>query len=137
MVTGGVAAQGDEALHAHAGELGDYRVDVAARGVDAGEMRRRRQLRTGQDTVDRARGALAGRAAGAVGDGHEAGGERLKPLHEGAPVCEVEVLHAPERPARPADAKPVQGPARVSTDSYRKGWSAVFGAKKKRAYDVN
>lgn len=62
---------------------------------------------------------------------------RLKPLGEGGPVCEVEVLHAPERPARPGDDKPSQGPARVSTESYRKNWSAVFGAKKKRDYSVN
>jgi hypothetical protein len=62
---------------------------------------------------------------------------RLRPLDADVPVCEVEVLHAPERPARPGTDKPSQGPARVSTQSYRKNWSAVFGAKKKRDYSVN
>lgn len=63
---------------------------------------------------------------------------KLTPLHEGAPVCEVEVLHAPQRPERPSEDKPAQQrPARVSTESYRKNWAAVFGAKKKRDYSVN
>ena len=67
---------------------------------------------------------------------------RLTPLHEGAPVCEVEVLHGPA-PSAPAPAtsdvraKPVPGPARVSTESYRKNWSTVFGAKRKRDFSVN
>jgi len=69
---------------------------------------------------------------------------RLTPLHEGAPVCAVEVLHGPA-PSAPAPAssdvgsqpKPAQGPARVSTESYRKNWSAVFGAKRKRDFSVN
>jgi hypothetical protein len=67
---------------------------------------------------------------------------RLTPLQEGAPVCEVEVLHgpAPRPPSEaPAEAagKPAPGPARVSSDSYRKNWSTVFGAKRKRDFSVN
>ena len=61
---------------------------------------------------------------------------RLTPLQEGAPVCEVEVLHAPSRES-PAPDRPSQGPARVSTDSYRKNWSAVFGGKRRRDYGAN
>jgi len=67
---------------------------------------------------------------------------RLTPLDEGAPVCEVEVLHAPaprtpsEAPAE-ATGKPAPGPARVSSESYRKNWSTVFGAKRKRDFSVN
>jgi hypothetical protein len=64
---------------------------------------------------------------------------RLTPLQEGAPVCEVEVLHAPaSRAPAEADGKPAApGPARVSTESYRKNWSAVFGTKRKRDFDLN
>jgi hypothetical protein len=67
---------------------------------------------------------------------------RLKPISEGAPICEVEVLHAPAArvPAvnnAGAAAKPGPGPAQVATDSYRKNWSAVFGGKRKRDYSVN
>ena len=63
---------------------------------------------------------------------------RLKPLHSELPVCEVEVLHAPptsevaakaetDGEVEPAPAR--SGPARVSTHSYRRNWSAVFGEK--------
>jgi hypothetical protein len=68
---------------------------------------------------------------------------RLKPLEDGGPVCEVEVLHAPPAKPSPADgaktgdAKAGPGPAQVATDSYRKNWSAVFGGKRKRDYSVN
>ena len=37
------AAQRHEMLHTHPGEFGDHRVDLVARGIDAGQMRRRRQ----------------------------------------------------------------------------------------------
>jgi hypothetical protein len=46
---------------------------------------------------------------------------RLRPLHERVPLCEVEVLHAPEPQTRR------NGPARVATDRYRRNWKAVFG----------
>lgn len=66
---------------------------------------------------------------------------RLTPLREGTPVCEVEVLHPPSSrkpPVGPTEAgKPSNGPARVSTPSYRKNWSAVFGAKRKNDFSVN
>jgi len=67
---------------------------------------------------------------------------RLTPLQEGAPVCEVEVLHTPasRTPSEPpAEAAGKPGPARVSSESYRKNWSAVFGAgnKRKRDFSVN
>ena len=52
---------------------------------------------------------------------------RLKPLTEGSPVCEVEVLHTPKSPARDAEPR-AHGPARVANDTYRRNWAAIFGA---------
>ena len=75
---------------------------------------------------------------------------RLKPLHRELPVCEVEVLHAPnaseatpseaatpptseaETDADSPSAPTRTGPARVSTQRYRRNWSAVFGEKPER-----
>lgn len=54
---------------------------------------------------------------------------RLRPLDEHTPVCEVEVLHAPETREKGS------GPARVATDSYRRNWNTVFGGSRK--YAVN
>jgi hypothetical protein len=62
---------------------------------------------------------------------------RLKPLHAELPVCEVEVLHAPdqdgtstESPTAPASStRSGTGPARVSTRRYRRNWNVVFGAR--------
>jgi hypothetical protein len=68
---------------------------------------------------------------------------RLKPLHAELPICEVEVLHGPAEPAPSANSsssssKASPGPARVATDTYRKNWGTVFGAKRKRGdYSVN
>lgn len=62
---------------------------------------------------------------------------RLKPLEDGGPVCEIEVLHAPAKPSAAEAAKAGPGPAQVATDSYRKNWSAVFGGKRRRDYSVN
>src|SRR5689334_5109735 len=51
---------------------------------------------------------------------------RLRPLHAQLPLCEVEVLHGPEREASPEQAPPAEADkpgarrARVSTDSYRR-----------------
>ena len=47
--------------------VADHRIDLGARRRDAGEMRRRRQRGLGEDALDRRVGALARRAAGAVG----------------------------------------------------------------------
>ena len=56
---------------------------------------------------------------------------RLRPMHKEIPVCEVEVLHAPEAAAETRES---DGPARVSSASYRRNWNAIFGAQpKKRA----
>ncbi|MGD8862679.1 MAG: hypothetical protein PVI30_21895 [Myxococcales bacterium] len=81
---------------------------------------------------------------------------RLQPMHPEVPVCAVETLHAPSTTpstdgvrragrhdgGRKAAARPSrrQGPARVSNDAYRKNWSAVFGARRKKAdtdYSLN
>jgi hypothetical protein len=62
---------------------------------------------------------------------------RLRPLHANLPLCEVEVVHAPE-PRRDG-----AGPARVATDSYRRNWGTIFGgtakppAKKKGKPDLS
>ncbi len=48
---------------------------------------------------------------------------RLHPLHARSPVCEVEVLHAPQRET---ETHPRNGPARVSNRRYRHNWSHVF-----------
>ena len=62
---------------------------------------------------------------------------KLTPLGDGSgPVCEVEVLNAPSTHEASKD-RPTHGPVRVATDSYRKNWSTVFGAKRKRDYTVN
>jgi hypothetical protein len=52
---------------------------------------------------------------------------RLRQLGEHPAVCEVEVVH--EASAAPEPANKTQGPARVANDSYRRNWSATFGAK--------
>lgn len=65
---------------------------------------------------------------------------RLKPLHSELPVCEIEVLHAPAAAEAEPDTEPEaasasasaptrSGPARVSTQRYRRNWNAVFGEK--------
>lgn len=59
---------------------------------------------------------------------------RLKPLAEGSPVCEVEVVHAPE--PRPRPESRAHGPARVATDSYRRNWGAIFGSPRARANEL-
>jgi hypothetical protein len=71
---------------------------------------------------------------------------RLQPMHPKLPVCAVETLHAPKaaagratrtrggdgRSEAAAEAARRQGPARVSTDAYRKNWNAVFGTRRKK-----
>jgi hypothetical protein len=60
---------------------------------------------------------------------------RLRPLAGRGPLCEVEVLQAPE-PRRES-----AGPARVASNSYRRNWNAVFGApgrkKAKTDWSIN
>src|SRR5262245_45208450 len=54
---------------------------------------------------------------------------RLKPMPGQLPLCEVEVVHEGKSPDRPKGT----GPAQVATESYRRNWSAVFGAPNKKA----
>ena len=62
-----VAAQGHDMAHAHVPiVLGDG-IDFLGRGVDAGQVCRRQQVGFAEQAFDRGVGALAGRAAGAVG----------------------------------------------------------------------
>ena len=69
-----IAAQRHEALDAERREFGDDLVDLLARGVDAGHVRRRRQPCLVDHPLDGAAGALARRAAGAVGHRDEVRG---------------------------------------------------------------
>lgn len=66
---------------------------------------------------------------------------RLKPIAGAAPLCEVETVHAPAAAADMGGApKPSRnGPPRVTNESYRKNWNAVFGSAKKprAAWSVN
>jgi hypothetical protein len=52
---------------------------------------------------------------------------RLKPLHDELPICAVEVVHPGAASERDAN-----GPARVTTDRYRRNWNAVFGQGRKK-----
>jgi hypothetical protein len=60
---------------------------------------------------------------------------RLRPLDHDLPLCEVEVLHAPE--ARKAQTRPGNGPARFTTDGYRRNWGAVFGRDRDESWSLN
>ena len=74
-----VAAQGHDVAHARAVIGGKRLANLVARGADAGEMRGGLHRRLAHQPGDRGVGALAGRAARAVGDGDEGGVERLEP----------------------------------------------------------
>jgi hypothetical protein len=54
---------------------------------------------------------------------------RLKPRKDLPLLCDVEhVLSIPDTPTRPAPAgRSHPGPARVSSEEYRRGWEQVFG----------
>lgn len=70
---------------------------------------------------------------------------RLRPLDSNVPVCEVEVLHAPQtRPAPEAEsgAQPEakrkgSGPARVTSAGYRRNWGAIFGRDRDDSWSLN
>jgi len=72
------------------------------------------------------RGALYAGEVRPAREGQPLGGQelvRLRPMPGRTPLCEVEVLHAPE--AAPAGER--SGPARIATDRYRRNWNTVFG----------
>jgi hypothetical protein len=60
---------------------------------------------------------------------------RLKPLEPESPICEVEILHAPE--ARRQPQRKGTGPARVATDGYRRNWGAIFGRGRTEPHSLN
>ena len=91
MPVGGIAAQRHDVADADLVIAVDDVVDLAARGADAGQMRGRRQLGFVQDAGDGGMGALAGRAAGAVGHRDEVGRERRQPL-DGVPQAALHLL---------------------------------------------
>lgn len=66
---------------------------------------------------------------------------RLRPLDPDLPVCEVEVLHTPQTPpqtqAQTQKARPSNGPARFTTDGYRRNWGAVFGRGRDKSWSLN
>ena len=74
-----IAAQRHDVAHAGLGISADHGVDLGAGRGDASEMRRRRQHGLGEDAFHRRVGALARRAAGAIGDGNEIRLERRQP----------------------------------------------------------
>src|SRR5690606_7460288 len=76
-----VAAQGDDMPDAGLPVMFGHLVDLASRGADAGQMRRRAQAGFLQDADHGVVGALAGRAAGAIGDRDEARIERRQAQH--------------------------------------------------------
>ena len=63
---------------------------------------------------------------------------RLRPIDGEQRVCAVEVLHEPKALAKEQtrdqskEHTPTAGPARVSSPNYRKNWSTIFAAKRKR-----
>src|SRR5437868_2400699 len=69
--TGRVAAQGDDVTDAQLPVVARDRVHLFTRGTDAGEVGRRSQRRLLEDAFDGGVGALASRAAGAIGDRDE------------------------------------------------------------------
>ena len=75
-----VAAQRHDVAHAGRVIAADHVVDLVARRADAGEMRGRRQFGFGEDTLHRRVGALARRAAGAIGDRDEVRPQRREAL---------------------------------------------------------
>ncbi len=63
---------------------------------------------------------------------------RLRPRAESPLVADVEeeiVITAPGAADRSATER--TGPARVATDSYRKGWEGLWGARSKRKSQIN
>jgi hypothetical protein len=77
---GRVAAQRDQVPHPDVPIAARDFVDLLARRSDAGQMGGRGQLGFGDDPLDGGVGALAGRAAGAVGHRHKARPERRQRL---------------------------------------------------------
>ena len=71
-----IAAQGDDMAHADLPIAARDLVDLVARGADAGEMRGGLDRGLAQDARDGGMGALAGRAAGAIGHGDEIRAQR-------------------------------------------------------------
>src|SRR5262245_14449803 len=77
--SGRIAAQRHDMAHAEIPIVADDAVDLSAVGGDAGEMGGGGQRRLPQHAPDRGVGALAGRAAGAIGYRNVARPERLEP----------------------------------------------------------
>ena len=76
---GGIAAERHDMAHADVPIVADDRVDLFPRRVNACQMSCWLELRLLQHARDGCVRALAGRAAGAVGDRDEGGIERLEP----------------------------------------------------------
>ena len=77
---GRIAAQRHDMRDADVAIIAHHRIDFLARGVDAGQMRRRHKRGLVEHALDGRVRALAGRAAGAVGHRHEMRRQRRKPL---------------------------------------------------------
>ena len=57
---------------------------------------------------------------------------RLKPRRELPLLCDVEVEHRVEAPARETS-----GPAQVASEGYRSGWDSIWGKRRKQAATLN
>src|SRR6267143_5514668 len=66
-------------------------VDLAARRANTGQMRGRQKVGFRKNPGDGGMGTLAGRSASAIGDRHEAGGERRQTL-DGLPEIALHFL---------------------------------------------
>lgn len=112
-------------VHGPTADGGGARVLRLKRGaVYAGEMRPAREgqpITAGEELV-RLRPLLPNPAPALAGGARD---ERVS-------VCEVEVLHAAADAKDAGEQRRGTGPARVSTDTYRRNWNAVFGAPKSR-----
>src|SRR5512147_3112508 len=96
----------------------EQRQDVALLCGPTEDRKGTRILRARQGTIE------AGEIRPAR-EGQPLGGQELVRLHprpEAPAVCDVEVLHANE-----ASAKPLDRPAQVATDAYRRNWDRIFG----------
>lgn len=55
---------------------------------------------------------------------------RLRPRDQAPFICDVDVLHNPDKAQVGPSEGSHDGPARISSDSYRKNWDLVFGVGK-------
>lgn len=90
--------------------------------TEDGEGQRLIRLRKGELSAGEVRPAREGQPI----EQHEV--VRLKRLGPDPRLCAVEVLHAPRALPESAPRQRAHGPARVSTERYRRNWAQIFEA---------